>query len=239
MVAKSYQSLEQLSEPFQVDGRMYVNVRLKSGNTKSVRWYTEKEYAKMYGESAVPRSTDPYAKPQRDVLGFSAGYVYIFQNGMDEDDEYFKMSSARYHRLYGWYFISDEPLPSDLPFGYNPVKLFWKDVGDTSGTLYPDEKVLNAVNLTLYPAQEGAFVGFIGERLDLTLTVEKTIPLENKFGHSTMHIMKSATGETFVWTTSSKNWAVGSEHTLRGTVKDQKYYNGVAQTVLTNCRERK
>lgn len=238
MVAKSYQKLQQLGEPFQVGDKMYVNVQMKT-KVKAVRWYSEKEYKRLYGSSAVPASTDPYFKPQRDVLGFSAGYIYIFQNGMDEDDEYFKPSSARYAKWWGWYFVSTEPLPSNLPFGYNPVKLFWKEVGGSDGVLYSDEKVQEAVNRTLYPEETGKFVGNIGDRLELTLVVEKAIPFESQFGHSTMHVMKSAVGETFVWCTSAKSWAVGSEHTLRGTVKEHKIYNNIAQTVLSNCRERK
>ena len=52
MVAKSYQGLEILCEPYELaKGRLYVKVRTKSGANKEVRWYTEAEYAKMYPEA--------------------------------------------------------------------------------------------------------------------------------------------------------------------------------------------
>ena len=51
MVAKSFQNMKQLGEPFNEKGKMYVNVKNeKSGTVRKVRWYTESEYAKMYGE---------------------------------------------------------------------------------------------------------------------------------------------------------------------------------------------
>ena len=45
-VAKSYQNLEIVKEPYMANGRMYVQVKLGNGNTKQVRWYSDKEYAK-------------------------------------------------------------------------------------------------------------------------------------------------------------------------------------------------
>lgn len=240
MVAKSYQGLPILGEPYTLSGKQYINVQLKSGKTKSVRFYTEQEYEKLYGtKSVVPTSADPYFRPQKDVLGFHEGYIYIFQNGMDEEDEYLKQSAARYCRWWGWCFPSEEPLPTDLPFNYNPIKLYWKDVGGTDGCLYAEEVVHKAVDQILYPSEEGNYIGTIGERLDLVLTVEKAIPLESKYGTSTLHVMRSPTNDVFVWCTTSKSWPVDSTHTCRGTIKDHKIFKGQNQTILTNVRERK
>ena len=51
MVAKSYQDLETVGDVFISSGKQYVNVKLKSGKIKSVRYYTEAEYYKMYPEA--------------------------------------------------------------------------------------------------------------------------------------------------------------------------------------------
>ena len=63
MVAKSYQSLEQLSDIYTVNGKKYVKVRLKSGAEKQVRFYSDIEYAKLYPEdkeTAAAPVNDPY-----------------------------------------------------------------------------------------------------------------------------------------------------------------------------------
>ena len=52
LVAKSYQGLEQICEPYTVNGRMYVKVRTKSGTEKQVRAYSEKEFLRLWGDIA-------------------------------------------------------------------------------------------------------------------------------------------------------------------------------------------
>ena len=49
MVAKSYQNLQRICEPYESKGRMYVKVLTAAGREKEVRWYTEREYMKIYG----------------------------------------------------------------------------------------------------------------------------------------------------------------------------------------------
>ena len=74
MVAKSYQTMTQVGEPYESAGKMYVQVKNeKTGNIRQVRWYTEAEYAKMYGEK-VEKSPKEF-KSQKQVLGFDNGYI--------------------------------------------------------------------------------------------------------------------------------------------------------------------
>lgn len=73
MVAPSFQKMEMLGEPFEANGKMYIQIRNpKTGNKRQVRWYNEKEYQHLYPESAVKvdHSNDPYWKPQKIALGF-------------------------------------------------------------------------------------------------------------------------------------------------------------------------
>lgn len=240
MVAPSYQSLTQLGDPFTLDSKQYVNVKLKSGKSKSVRWYTDAEYAKLYGKKSVEEIPNPYFKPQKEVLGFINGYITIFgEEGFNEENEYLKYDCRfRYAVPWGWYLPSDIELPEDLPENLAPIKLHWTTVGGCDGKLYSTERVKDGVQNTLYPEVKGNYVGEIGERLDLTLYVSKAIPLENNYGHSTLHVMEDEAGNTYIWTTASKNWAAGTFHTLRGTIKEHKIYQGVAQNILTRCIER-
>ena len=237
-VAKSYQELEIVGDVFVSSGRQYVNVKLKSGKLKTVRWYSDSEYRKMYPEVvAVDRSADPYYKPQKEVLGFTKGYITIFKGDTYAEIDWFRASIARYTRWWGWYIISTEEVPADLPEGITPIQLPWELVGQEDGNLKPEHLVKEAVESIIYEESESEYVGSIGERLELHLTVEKVIELDNNFGRSSMHIMRDDCGNSYVWTTASKTWSVGSEHHIKGTVKDHRKYRNQCQTILTRCLE--
>ena len=237
-VAKSYQDLEIVGEVFVSSGRQYVNVKLKSGKIKTVRWYTDAEYRKMYPEAAVvDHSSDPYYKPQKEVLGFTKGYITIFKGDTYSEIEWFRASIARYARWWGWYIISTEEVPADLPESITPVQLPWELVGQEDGKLKPEHLVKEAVESIIYDESESEYVGSIGERLDLHLTVERAIELDGAYGRSTMHIMRDDCGNMFVWTTAAKSWSAGTEHHIKGTVKDHRKYRNECQTVLTRCVE--
>jgi hypothetical protein len=237
-VAKSYQELEIVGDVFVSSGRQYVNVKLKSGKTKTVRWYSDAEYRKMYPEAvAVDRSTDPYYKPQKEVLGFTKGYITIFKGDTYSELDWFRASVARYARWWGWYIISTDEIPEDLPSGIEPIRLPWDMVGQEDGNLKSEHLVKEAVESLIYEGSDSEFQGTIGERLELFLTVEKTIELDGNYGRSTMHLMYDESGNLYVWTTASKCWAPGSEHHIRGTVKDHRIYKNEKQTMLTRCTE--
>lgn len=237
-VAKSYQELEIVGDVFVSSGRQYVNVKLKSGKLKTVRWYSDAEYRKMYPEAvAIARSADPFSKSQKEVLGFTKGYITIFKGDTYAEVDWFRASIARYTRWWGWYIISTEEVPADLPEGITPIQLSWELVGQEDGNLKPEHLVKEAVESIIYEESESEYVGSIGERLELYLTVEKVIELDNNFGRSSMHIMRDDCGNSYVWTTASKTWSVGSEHHIKGTVKDHRKYRNQCQTILTRCLE--
>ena len=86
-VAKSFQSMKQITEPYLVSGRMYVKVQNpKTGAERQVRWYTDAEYAKMYPDEAKPAESK-ILRTQKSVLGFDKGYITI-----DEEKEIEKVS---------------------------------------------------------------------------------------------------------------------------------------------------
>ena len=235
-VAKSYQNLEIVGDVFVSSGRQYVNVKMKSGALKTVRWYSDAEYRKMYPEAvAVDRSADPYYKSQKEVLGFTKGYITIFKGDTYAEIDWFRASIARYARWWGWYIVSTEEVPADLPAGIEAIRLPWESVGQDSGELKPESLIKEAVEALIYDSSDSEYQGAMGERLDLYLTVERTIELDGNYGRSTMHLMRDDCGNLYVWTTASKSWAVGSEHHIRGTVKDHRTYKGEKQTVLTRC----
>ena len=239
MVAKSYQNLEVVGDVFTTKGRQYVQVRTKTGALKNVRWYTEKEYARMYPDEV--KSADEASvviKTQKEVLGFENGYITIFKGNTYEDKEYFKLNSARYNRFWGWYFISTEPIPDDIPDDVEAVRLDWELVGNENGTLKTEREVVEAVENLIYEEDVSEYQGEVGDKIEVFVTVEKAIALDGYYGPSTMHIMRDDDGNCYVWTTSAKSWDAGSEHFIAGTIKELKQYKGTKQTVLTRCREK-
>ena len=237
MVAKSYQNLKILCDPYERNGRFYVTVLSLSGKEKEVRWYSEIEYARMYKEPIKDKTKDPYYKPQKILLGFIDDYITIFKGDIDDDDEWFSLSPARFCKWWGWYFPSDIPIPEDLPEGIEPIKLSWKKVGNEDGSLRPGPEVREAVDELICDPDESQFIGTKDERIEVTATVEKAIPIENQYGTSIIHVMRDENNNCFVWITSARHWEVGSTHHFKGTVKEHKIYRRVRQTVLTRCKE--
>lgn len=240
-VARSYQSLEQIGEPYISNGKQYINLRFKNGNIKPVRYYTDAEYKKLYGESASP-IVDTYHKSQKEVLGFTKDFIWIFdsETGMNEEDSWFQRSKAKYTKWWGWYFISDEPLPNNLPFGYNPVKLPWEVVGIPNGSLKSDVNVEKAISEFFKP--DSASINYphtIGERIEIEVKLEKIATLENNYGYSTMFRMIGTNDNLpYIWITSAKReWQIGDIFNIKGTIKDLKNYKGEFQIIFNRVNE--
>lgn len=237
-VAKSFQSLEIVGDIYTVSGRKYIKVRTKTGTVRQVRWYSDREYKRMYPDEVIQKKDDPYYRPQKEVLGFDKGYITIFKGDTYPHKDYFIKSEARYTRWWGWYFASTIELPEDIPSDIEPIRLPWDLVGKNEEKLKPEEEVLAAVESVLYGDDPSEYQGEVGDKITTTVTIEKNIPLNGYYGPSYMHIMRDYDDNCFVWTTAAKNWEVGSEHTITGKIKELKQYKGVKQTVLTRCREK-
>lgn len=240
MVAKSYQKLKILSDqPYiKPNGKMYVKVLMKGGSEREVRWYKPDEYAKMYpGESVEPE----LFVNQKNILGFQEGYITIFKGNQEEYEDWFNRSIARYCVHWGWYIVSTDMIPCDLPAGIEPVRLDWEKVGHKSGELKDKAEVEAVVNSLLYSVHPSTFQGSVGDRLELTLTIIKNVQQEKFFGSksskNTIHTFEDSCGNHYLWDTSAKNWAEGSVKKIRGTVKEHKIINNVQTTVLTRCME--
>ena len=236
-VAKSYIALPIEEGPYIVNGKQYCKVRMKNGSLKQVRWYTDAEFAKMYPEEKAVVAASPDRKTQRDILGFEKGYITIFKGDTYGNQEWFKRSIARYCKFWGWYIVSTDELPEDMPATITPIQLPWELVGKEDGTLIPEGQITKAIEPLLYDASDSEFQGVLGERLTLTVTVTKAIEVEGNFGTSTIHTMEDADGNVYMWATASKSWAEGSVKNIRGTVKDHRVYRNCKQTVLTRCQE--
>ena len=234
MVAKSFQSMQQLGEPFLENDKMYVQVKNeKTGTVRKVRWYTEIEYAKMYGEK-IEKPVSEFIH-QKQALGFEKGYITIFKGDTYANLEWFQGSIARYCKWWGWYIVSTDEIPQDIPEGIVPVQLAWELVGTEQGCLKPDEDVKTGVESVLYESSNSEFIGNVGERLTLTLKVIAAHQKDGAYGLSTIHYLEDDNGNRYLWNTSAKSWNPGEQYELKGTVKDHKIIKNVKTTILTRC----
>ena len=241
--AKSYQSLEILGEPYELNGKMYVKVQAKSG-AKQVRWYTDREYAKMYPEDKSvltvledDKKKSPYWRSQKDVLGFEEGFIWIFKGDTYAHVDWFRSKGYyfAYRKWFGWTLGSTKEMPEDLPADLTPVKLPWELVGKDDEVLKSDAEVEKAVNSLLLEPTKSEYQGSVGDRVELELTITKRVVVEGAYGLSNIHIMMDADENEYVWATSARALTEGETYKLRGTIKEHKLYKASKQTVLTRC----
>ena len=239
--AKSYQNLQIVREVYTANNRKYVDVRTNDGTIKTVRWYSNDEYAKYYGEPAPHQ--DPYYKPQRTILGFDAGFIWIFNGNTYPHKDWFKSIGATFRRHWGWGLPGDMTLPDELPEGIEAVKLPWDAVKmDDENLLKSDEAIAAAVEKVLYAnVNSGEYLGAVGDKITATVTILSVRENDTYFGMKKIYNMEDENGNILVWFSSSKtiSWSEGQVVKMTGTIKELTEYHGVKQTVLTRCRESK
>lgn len=137
MVAKTYQGLP-CGTPYEKNKRMYVMVTKKDGTKKEVRWYTEKEYAKMYPDETVIPAKDLLVKSR---LGFSkTGCIHIVTGDIKNKSDWLKQNpDARYNIFFGWHFF-DKPDQSEI----STTELAWEKIALNEYELRPIPQ-MNAV----------------------------------------------------------------------------------------------
>jgi hypothetical protein len=104
--APSFSSFCFLSEPFLKNNKYYIKVQNpKTLTERTVRWYSDSEYSKLYGEKPS------VFKNLKQARGFSKGPIYLFQNFNTSDKPH---PSARYSVETGWYIASTDSIPANL-----------------------------------------------------------------------------------------------------------------------------
>ena len=196
------------------------------GHHREVRWYAETP-------SKAPQNKT--LRPLKDVLGFSKGYITIFKGDTYALLDWFRESTARYHSIWGWYFVSEDELPQ-FPAGIEPIQLQWKDVAfEDEDQLRPESQIKEHIDSLMYDPSPSKWQGKIGDRLEKVLTVTKAISIEGYYGNSIMHIFSDPEENIYVWTTAAKTLEVGKTYVIRGTVREHKSFKNVPQTILTRC----
>ena len=232
LVAKSYQGLPFVSEPYEMNGKEYIKVRMKNGTIKQVRSYSEKEYAKYNPEVKIVKP----AKSRRDILGFGEqGFIWIFKGETYENLDWFRASPCRYTRVWGWYLPSDIEMPDPIPSNVEPIKLDWADVS-LDDQLIPEDQIVKVIDGMLYDAGESRHVGKVGDRVEFDGTCTRATINQSQFGISYFYVFESDEGNIFTWGTSARSLDEGARYHVRGTVKEHTTFRNTQQTVLTRCK---
>jgi hypothetical protein len=234
-VAKSYQKYKTVGEPFAKSGRAYIE--LETG--KVVRWYTDKEYAKLYPDEPIVETNNNQIRTVKEVLGFEKGYITVFKGDTYEHLEYFQQNdNLWYNRPFGWFCPSDRELPTDLPDGITPVQLPWEHISNSDGTVKTETQMRAAVNNLLLDPSPSEYQGSVGERITRTLTLIKDVEVSTQWGLSHIFIFRDADENEYVWATASKSLIVGNTYEVTGTIKAHEFYEkkAVKQTILTRCK---
>ena len=77
-----------------------------------------------------------------------------------------------------------------------------------------------------------AFVGAVGDKIVLTITIERLIPLESQFGTTYINLCRDQQGNVIVYKGNSNIGDVGETVNVRATVKEHVLYNAASQTVI-------
>lgn len=168
----------------------------------------------------------------KEVLGFQKEFVLLPAASFQAREDLLRDSTARYNAIWGWFWPSEEAsIPDEIP----TVVLPWSAVGLDENTLRPGSEIKVALAQLLYEPTPSTYQGSIGERLEITVSVDETYQMSGSYGISTLHIFRDDSRNTYTWTTSSKSLRRGGKYTLRGTVKAHTEFNNDKQTVLTRC----
>ena len=174
-------------------------------------------------------------------LGFKNGNTYCVMGDTYAIREELKKAGAKFCRELGWHFAEQNP-------AYPCIRISAADVISDNPTwsygkphlAFREDTQEIVKRMTALPKKPSEYVGEVGKRITLDLTVKKTREYDLDYGWygTTMfvNIMEDPDGNTVVWKTSSWLGQEGQTYTITGTVKDHSEYNEVKQTVLTRCK---
>lgn len=232
MVAPSYQKYNTIGDPYYINKRQYIVIDMGHGKTKSVRYYTEAEYNRLYPPVKIIQP----AKSRRDTLGFGeAGYIWVFKGETYENLDWFHSSPCRYTRVWGWYLPSNIDMPDPLPANVEPFKLYWDEVS-FNGDLIPEDQLKMVVDSKLYDEGTSVWVGKVGDRVEFTGTCATAIESNTMYGISHFYVFNGDDGNIYTWNTTARTLEDGKRYEVRGTIKDLITYKAQKQNVLTRCK---
>lgn len=215
---------------------MYIKVRTKSGAAKQVRYYTEAEYNKMYKIAATAKTPAAARYDAKSALGFSEGPITIFRGDTYSHLEWFQQSCARYCKWWGWYVVSTDEVPADLPEDVEPIKLEWAQVSADGINLNPETAIKPVIDALLFPPEDREYIAEPNDRVEVHVHIDYVNEYDNAYGLSYYHVMTDDEGNHFTWTTATRKLRADAWYVLKATVKELKVIKGKPTHVLTRAK---
>lgn len=130
MVAPSFKNFSIVGETYIKGARRYVKVKNPAnGNIREVRWYTEQEFTKAFGQK-FPKNENAYGGLKH-ARGFDNGPILVIRGIKNvEDEKWCEKSIARFAVGIGWYIISTATFPDDAPEHFKYLLLSWDEFRD-------------------------------------------------------------------------------------------------------------
>lgn len=165
------------------------------------------------------------------------GHTFIVLGNTYDIKDSIREAGGKYSNVIGWHFteavkgfntamITKDECLEQTEAGY----LTWKDT-DIIRALLRSKQLVEAT-------VDSNFVGKVGDKLNLDLTLKKSFNFESTFGTQYIHKFVDTDGNIFVWKTSNSLYEIKELDTcsMLGTVKEHSEYNGEKQTVMTRCK---
>lgn len=121
---------------------------------------------------------------------------------------------------------------------------YWTSFRDSflSRGMAPSERQVEVVDKALAKRAQNAasaFVGAIGDKVTLTLTVERVLELGERYSRWYIRICRDQNGNVVVYKGASDAlpWDAGDSSTVTAKVTEHTLYKGVAQTVIQRPKE--
>ena len=235
-VAKTYEKMALVGEPFQENGKMYVNVQAPKG-IKKVRWYSDAEYRRMYPNAVV--ENDIMNFDARHAFGFGPeGFITIYQGRNLEDWADAEHDSLRFNCTFGYYTPGRLELPH-LIDGITPIKLAWEEVAAEGNKMKPHEEVQKYVAALLNPVGncQSQYQGSENEWLQKTVTVREKKTKDSRYGDKHTYTLEDTENNIYIWETGAKNYTIDTTVSLKMKVKEHKEINGEKVTIVWYCKE--
>lgn len=208
--------------------------------------YAAKLEAKRVAKARAKNLTERADFLEREGFGPDGKTFVVVGKTFDIKDE-LKEAGAKFNYVLNWHF----PVK---PEAYTTVELtveecFWEN--DLAALHWNDDLQELIKERTPREPSGSEYLGEVGKRLTVNVTLKKSFSFENTFGYQTsttyIHSFEDGVGNVIIWKTANSlteyEYGPGTytPHALvscdlTGTVKEHSEYRGVKQTILTRCK---
>ena len=234
-VAKTYAKMKISGEPFQENGRMYVNV-ISSKGLKKVRWYSDTEYRRMYPDAVIENDIMDF--DARYAFGFrEVGYITVYKGRNVEEWAEDDRHNIWHNLTFGYYTPGVLTLPQ-LINGIEPIKVMWEEVAAEGNKMKPHEEVHKYIMSLLNPNNDvSQYQGNKDEWLQKEVTVRAKKSADSRYGTKHTYTLADAEGNIYIWETGAKDYPLDATVSLKMKVKEHKEISNEKVTVVWYCKE--